>query len=400
MRFAFCLFNYFPYGGLQRDFLKIARAALLRGHQVTVFTMRWDGPLEAGLDIVLLPMIGFTNHQRAGSFSKEVLKRTRAQAFDVCLGFNRQAGLDFYFAADPCLAVQLQLKKTWWPQLRPRYRRYLALEAAVYGLDSATQVLLLDSKQQAAIQTTYQTQSSRFHALPPGIEAPMLTAKQMVRERLGISATAIVLLSVGYDQVRKGLDRSLEAIAALPAALRADVMLFVVGHVGVKAFATQAKQLGIRANVQFLGSRDDVYAWMQAADLLLHPAYQETAGMVLVEALANGLPVLVTDNCGYAFHVKQAAAGLVVPGGEQFQQTLYHQALRDSLDVFTSGVWRANALQYVEHQDLFRMPRVVIDHLEQFVLNKRHHDKPAESKPSRRVLSPLDSHGPTLTITI
>ena len=43
MKLAFLLFEYFPYGGLQRDMVAIATKALERGHQVTVLTRAWHG---------------------------------------------------------------------------------------------------------------------------------------------------------------------------------------------------------------------------------------------------------------------------------------------------------------------------------------------------------------------
>ncbi len=364
MHFAFCLFKYFPYGGLQRDFIKITRAALARGHHITVFTMAWQGPIEANVVIKLLPNRGISNHRRAWLFSEQVRACLARQHFDAVLGFNRQAGLDFYFAADPCLAVQL----SFWQRLLPRYRCYLALERAVYGSKTTTQLLLLDPKQQALSQVIYHTPDARFSVIPPGIDRPLRVNQAMARAQvnLTVSATERVLLAVGYDQKRKGIERSLIALAALPQALRQSVQLWVVGSVGIDAAQCQAKALGIGAQVHFLGNRQDVYTLMQAADLLLHPAYQETAGMVLVEALANGLPVLVTENCGYAFHVAKASAGKVVPGGGDYSQITYNAALHDSLLTLMDKCWQANALHYAERQDLFTMPTQVIKRLEQF----------------------------------
>ena len=43
MNFAFAIFKYFPFGGLQRDMLRMAEAAVRRGHRVTVFASSWDG---------------------------------------------------------------------------------------------------------------------------------------------------------------------------------------------------------------------------------------------------------------------------------------------------------------------------------------------------------------------
>ncbi len=369
MHFAFCLFKYFPFGGLQRDFLKIARAALARGHRVTVFTMAWQGTHESGLDIELVPCKGFSNHQRAWYFSEFVQQKLKTKHFSAVLGFNRQAGLDFYFAADPCLASHLSR----WQRLLPRYRRYLALEKAVYGQAAATHILLLNPAEQAVIQTLYQTPGQCFTTIPPGIDRPFYVSQLDARLAVGLPVplTTKVLLAVGHDQKRKGLDRSLKAVAALPAFVRQSVQLWVVGLVGIKAAKREANALGIAGQVHFLGNRQDVYALMQAADLLVHPAYQETAGMVLVEALANGLPVLLTANCGYAFHVANAKAGCVVPGSADYSQITYNKALHDSLLTLTDRQWQANALAYVKDHDLFTMPTQVLERLERFAkINK------------------------------
>lgn len=57
---------------------------------------------------------------------------------------------------------------------------------------------------------------------------------------------------------------------------------------------------------------------MSAADLLLHPAVQEAAGIVLLEAIVAGLPVLTTEVCGYAHYINAAQCGVVIP--EPFAQ--------------------------------------------------------------------------------
>ena len=56
MKMAFVLFEYFPFGGLQRDMLAIAQAAETRGHQVTIFTRDWDGDKPDAISVRLLPV--------------------------------------------------------------------------------------------------------------------------------------------------------------------------------------------------------------------------------------------------------------------------------------------------------------------------------------------------------
>ncbi|NWE54596.1 glycosyltransferase, partial [Brevundimonas sp. P7753] len=96
---------------------------------------------------------------------------------------------------------------------------------------------------------------------------------------------------------------SLEAIAVLPETLRKRTRFLVVGQDKPGRFEARARQLGIADNVQFFSGRDDVAELMAAADILIHPAVQEAAGIVLLEAIVSGLPVLVTEVCGYAHYI-------------------------------------------------------------------------------------------------
>jgi UDP-glucose:(heptosyl)LPS alpha-1,3-glucosyltransferase len=112
-----------------------------------------------------------------------------------------------------------------------------------------------------------------------------------------------------------------------------------------------AKQrLGDR--VRLLGVREDIPELMAAADLLVHPARTETTGTVILEALVNGLPVVASGICGYAEHVAQAKAGMVLP--EPFAQASLIAALRDAQEAKRREQWSGNGIRYGETADLYR----------------------------------------------
>ena len=129
--------------------------------------------------------------------------------------------------------------------------------------------------------------------------------------------------------------------------------LVVVGNGKPEAYQRLARRLGIERQVHFTGGRDDVAMFYHAADLLLHPARTETAGHILVEALVCGLPVLVTANCGYAFHVEQAGAGLVCP--YPFVQDTLDGQLAEALDADRRELWQTRARNYRDSTDLYSM---------------------------------------------
>src|SRR5579883_1582990 len=117
MKLAFCLFNYFPYGGLQRDFLRIARTCHERGHEVHVYTMRWDGEPEPDLHVHLIDVSGWQNHTRSRRFAELVKYHLDEAKHDVVIGFNKMPHLDIYYAADVCYQARIREKRGWLHRL-------------------------------------------------------------------------------------------------------------------------------------------------------------------------------------------------------------------------------------------------------------------------------------------
>lgn len=148
----------------------------------------------------------------------------------------------------------------------------------------------------------------------------------------------------------KGVDRSIDALASLPAALRQRVRLVYVGEGDAGPYRRRAARQGIAEQVTFTGVRDDVAAFYRAADLLIHPPRSENTGTILIEAMLFGLPVLTTEVCGFAFHVQAAQAGIVC--AEPFDQTRLNQALADMLQGLGAASWHLNGPRYCERTDI------------------------------------------------
>jgi UDP-glucose:(heptosyl)LPS alpha-1,3-glucosyltransferase len=378
MKLAFCLFTYFPFGGLQRDFDRIARACLSRGNSIHVFTMSWEGEVPSGFDVSLIPARGMTNHRRCWNFSRKLAVLFERERFDLVVGFNKMQGLDVYYAADPCYKAKVNEEKNSLHRLGPRYRTYLTLEKAVFDPSSRAEILLISEQEKAKYITYYKTPEDRFHSLPPGISRDRVitgdveAVRQNTRNELGVAGDELLLLMVGSGFKTKGLDRSLLALASLPETLIGKTRLFVIGKGKAQPFERIAKGLNIAERVFFLGCRDDVPRFMAGADLLLHPAYSENTGTVLIEAMAAGLPVLATDICGYASHVSKAGAGLLIPS--PFDQQVFNELLSQMMTSPEREIWKRNGIDYVAGNDFLNTHEKAADILESVARNRHHHD--------------------------
>ncbi|EHG5983810.1 lipopolysaccharide glucosyltransferase I [Escherichia fergusonii] len=363
---AFCLYKYFPFGGLQRDFMRIASTVAARGHHVRVYTQSWEGDCPEAFELIRVPVKSYTNHGRNAEYYAWVQNHLKAHPADCVVGFNKMPGLDVYFAADVCYAEKVAQEKGFFYRLTSRYRHYAAFERATFEHGKPTKLMMLTDKQIADFQKHYQTESERFQILPPGIypdrkySAQIPNSREIYRQKNGITEQQNLLLQVGSDFGRKGVDRSIEALASLPESLRHNTLLFVVGQDKPRKFEALAEKLGVRSNVHFFSGRNDVSELMAAADLLLHPAYQEAAGIVLLEAITAGLPVLTTAVCGYAHYIADANCGTVI--ADPFSQEQLNDVLRKALTQSPLRMaWAENARYYADTQDLYSLPEKAAD---------------------------------------
>lgn len=363
---AFCLYKYFPFGGLQRDFMRIAQTVAQRGHHVRVYTQSWEGECPADFELILVPVKSRTNHGRNAEYYSWVQKHLGSNPVDRIIGFNKMPGLDVYYAADVCYAEKVEQEKGILYRLTSRYRHYSAFERETFEHGKATQLLMLTDKQIADFKKHYHTETERFYTLPPGIypdrkySSQPADCRQRFRQKNGIAETQYLLLQIGSDFTRKGVDRSITALSALPDGLRSQTLLFVVGQDKPRKFEALAEKLGVQANVRFFSGRNDVAELMASADLLLHPAYQEAAGIVLLEAITAGLPVLTTAVCGYAHYIADANCGVVI--AEPYHQAELNECLRNALQQPSlREAWAENARYYADTQDLYSLPEKAAD---------------------------------------
>lgn len=366
MRLVFVLYKYFPFGGLQRDFLRIALECQNRGHSIRVYTLSWQGERPVGFDIRVVDVKALSNHRRYEKFYHSIQQDLTREPADKIVGFNKMPGLDVYYAADFCYEDMVRSSRGFFYRLTPRYKHFSHFEQAVFDKNGKTKILMISALQQALFEKYYQTPKQRFVLLPPGIakdrKAPSNAAeiRQAFRSEFNIQAHELLLLQIGSGFKTKGVDRSLLALASLPEALKQCCKMIIIGQDDAKPFLQQIKQLNLTEQVSILKGRSDIPRFLLGADVLVHPAYHENTGTVLLEALVSGLPVMVTDSCGYAHYIAEAKAGVVLTS--PFNQTQANQALATMLsDKQQLQQWQANALAFAEQADIYSMPEKAAD---------------------------------------
>ena len=181
--------------------------------------------------------------------------------------------------------------------------------------------------------------------------------QKQARTALNLPANGHCILFVGNDFRKKGLPALLQSLAQQPD----DVFLAVVGK-GEQGDTVRKlmKELNLSARVHFVGALQNMETAYQAADCLVHPTLEDTYAMVVLEAMAHGLPVIVSgaSYCGIAAELRNGIDAVILSDPRDalqlsgalralFTNPARTEALsREALEFARSRTWQRAALAY------------------------------------------------------
>jgi UDP-glucose:(heptosyl)LPS alpha-1,3-glucosyltransferase len=192
----------------------------------------------------------------------------------------------------------------------------LGAEAALFASPRLKAVICNSRMVRDEIRKWFGLPEEKLHVVYNGVDldafVPELREahRARVRASLGVPEAAKVFLHVGSGFARKGVGTVIAALARLA---DRNARLIVVGtdraESALRAVATRA---GVADRVHFAGGQEDVKPWYGAADCFVLATLYDPFPNAALEALASGLPVIVTRQCGAAELVKEGLTGRVV----------------------------------------------------------------------------------------
>lgn len=309
-------------GGVEQWTAQLADRLLARGHELHVVAKSVaEQELRPGLTPHVLP--SRSSRIAQADAAAEVL---RGLDLDVIhdMGFGwycdvlQPHGGSRLAANEQNLALSrrwLRPAKRLITSLLPRYRDFEALCRKQYAappFDRPNRLVV-------AISEMVHRDLKRHHALDDrsirlvynGVDTDRFTPdlrsihREPLRRELGIGAGQVLFLIVAHNLVLKGVPTLLKAMALVRSAGQ-DACLAVVGGRRTKPFERVARRLGIHDVVRFVGAVDDSAPYYAAADVYVQPTWYDPCSLVVLEALACGLPVITTRMNG--------AGELMTPG--------------------------------------------------------------------------------------
>ncbi len=196
----------------------------------------------------------------------------------------------------------------------------------------------------------YDADPGRVEVVHPGVDLTTFrdVGRSSARERLGLPAHGTVITFVGRIQPLKAPDVMLRAVALLLERrpdLRSSLTVAVVGGPsgsGLEhpdSLVRLAEELGIEDLVRFVPPvvQEELVDWYAASSLVCVPSYNESFGLVAIEAQASGTPVVAAAVGGLSTAVRDGRSGLLVADHEPasyaaaFERVIYEPGLREEL---------------------------------------------------------------------
>jgi UDP-glucose:(heptosyl)LPS alpha-1,3-glucosyltransferase len=289
VKVALVIEKFSPAGGAERQCVNFARGLVARGHEIHVFA-RTIAPGN-GYVAHPVPADGLFRHQ---TFDVQTRKLLEKESFDIIHSFTRTAYQDvlrlgggthkeYLIQTDAAYSTLGRI----WRKIRPKERLELQLERASFAPHASKKIVAVSHRVKEEVLRHYGVPAEKIAVIHNGVDAsefkPSDEARRLIRNQIGLDQNDYTLLFVGSGFKRKGLESAIAAVDRVPSA-----RLVVVGEGHAPA----------HPRVLMLGRRSDVAHLYAAADAFIFPTLYDPFPNAVLEAMASGLPVIVSRVAG------------------------------------------------------------------------------------------------------
>jgi len=322
IRIALIRQRYTPFGGAER-FVENALNVLQKEADIelTLITRKWDGADNPNIKKIICNPFYMGRLWRDWSFARCACRTVRKTNFDLVQSHERVPCGDIYRAGDGVHRQWLHqraLPNPWWKNIWSRispYHRYLLWQEHRTFSHSELHTIITNSRLiRDEIQHWFPRAKAEIKVIHNGVDSKKFHPKlrgiyrEKIRNQLGIPDTAPLLLFVGSGFERKGVPLLLTILSKLN-----DVHLIVVGkdrH--AEQYQHDAEQLGINNRIHFIGAQQDTRPWYGASDVFVFPTLYDPLPNTVLESMACGLPVIISNSCGAVDLVENGKQGFIL----------------------------------------------------------------------------------------
>jgi UDP-glucose:(heptosyl)LPS alpha-1,3-glucosyltransferase len=322
MKIALVRQRYNPYGGAERFVERAMTALAARDVELTLLARAWSDAPGAGEHRRLIRCDPFYIGRvwRDWSFARAVCAAVKTQGFDLVQSHERISCCDVYRAGDGVHRQWLANRKRAagvWERialtLNPYHWYTLAAEKRLFESPRLRAVICNSNMVKQELRRHFGLAESKLRVIYSGVDLALFHPglrpvwRERKRAELGIADAAMVFLFVGSGFRRKGLPQLLRALSGVR-----DAHLVVVGaDKELPRLRRVAEQAKLSGRVHFAGGQEDVKPWYGMADCFVLPTLYDPFPNAALEAMACGLPLVTSLQCGAAEFVESGVEGYV-----------------------------------------------------------------------------------------
>lgn len=323
MKIALNCVRFGNQGGVERYVYGLVKALLGAGHEVHLFCNSWERLTHPRLHFHFVPAINGVRCLRPFSFAFFSSRLIRSSSFDLVHGFGKTYEQDVYSDGSGPIAdflEYLEEQATRWhrPLLgwSPYHLTNAYLERRRLDHPRLRKIICKSASVKESVSRRYPSVRAKLLLLYNGVDCEFYHPRNRsahrthLRHVLGIGENETVFLLVGNDYRRKNVRVALEAFSGMD---RQHVKLIVAGrdrHCG--RYQKLAEGLGLRDEIRFVGYRKDIERWYACADAFLSPSHYDVFPNAVLEAMATGIPGIVSSRSGSAEIASDCSGGLIV----------------------------------------------------------------------------------------
>lgn len=204
------------------------------------------------------------------------------------------------------------------------------IEGEKQVLRRADRIVVATLAELTQLRFLYKADASKMVVIPPGVNVSRFypIPSDEAKMYIGLQPEDRMILFVGRIEPLKGVDTLLEAMSCLQMKESRPVHLAIIGgdpsaspeemNVEMARLKNLCEVLGLDQSVVFLGVRDQdkLSYYYSAAEVVVMPSHYESFGMVALEAMACGTPVIASEVGGLAYLVRDGETGFTIPAEE------------------------------------------------------------------------------------
>ena len=291
---------------MERYVVEVTRRLALR-HDVHVFCQEWSWNGDEKIHFHVIPKYIEKPSILSLLLFSYLTRKYLDKSFDIIHSHERVTCFDTLTVHCPCFRSYITEEKSrlkrflQWISvaLSPRKIAYLWLEKRQFTYKKGRILIAVSEKVKKNVQENYPLPDDYFGFAYPGVDSNFMEKgedgkdREKTRSNLGIDSDDMVVLFVGTEFRRKGLDSLFRGFAMID---RSDMKLVVAGGGDQARYRRLASKLGIEDRVMFLGLVDGIEEIYRMSDIYILPTLSEPAGMSPIEAMAAGVPAVLSSS--------------------------------------------------------------------------------------------------------